>query len=299
MLPSDLQNEARGRLQALAPKPPDTQGIAPLAPGGEVQGAHFIVALDPATGSIMRLQDRKTGREWASAQHVLAGFHYQTFTSADFARYNHDYNTQPMGFDFSKPGIEKYPVQSRTWQPGLQQSWAGEGAEGHRMVAELRMPQPEAELAALVSWPERLTMEIRLPSSEPAVHITFQCFHKIANRLAEAMWLSFSPDAPDEGGWLLEKVDRPVSPHEVIKDGGLHLHAVTRDVSYRDAHGAFTLETWDAPLVAPGQRALLVFDNQQPDMREGVHVNLYNNLWGTAFPQWYGDDMRFRFVMRL
>jgi len=142
-------------------------------------------------------------------------------------------------------------------------------------------------------------MEIRLPAAEPAVHITFQCFNKPANRLAEAMWLSFSPDAPDGEGWLLDKVDRPVSPHDVIADGGLHLHAVTRSVSCRDAKGSFTLETLDAPLVSPGQRGLLVFDNNQPDLHEGVHINLFNNLWGTAFPQWYGDDMRFRFVIRV
>jgi hypothetical protein len=299
VLPSGLQEEARRRLQTLIPKPPETRGLAPLAPGAQVQGAHFIVSLDPATGSIRQLQDRKTGREWASVQHFLASFRYQTFTSADFGRFNHIYNTQPMGFDFSKPGIEKYPVQSRTWQPALLEAWAGEDAQRHRMVAELRLPRPDVELAGLVSWPERLTMEIGLPKAEPAVHIIFQCFSKLANRLSEAMWLSFSPDAPDEEGWLLEKVDRPVSPHDVIADGGLHLHAVTRKVSYHDAKGSFTLETLDAPLVSPGQRGLLVFDKRQPDMREGVHVNLFNNLWGTAFPQWYGDDMRFRFVIRV
>jgi hypothetical protein len=113
------------------------------------------------------------------------------------------------------------------------------------------------------------------------------------------MWLSFSPSAPEEDGWRFVKVGQPVSPHDVIRGGGLHLHAVTRDVIYRDAQGTFTLETLDAPLVSPGQRGLLVFDNQLPEMREGIHVNLYNNLWGTAFPQWYGDDMRFRFVVRI
>jgi hypothetical protein len=298
-LPSGLREEAEKRLQALVPKPQDARGLAALAPRGEVQGAHFVVALDPGTGSITRLQDRKTGREWASVQHGLASFRYQTFTGADFARFNQAYNTQPMGFDFSKPGIQKYPVQSRTWQPTLKEAVAGVDAQGHRIVAELRLPQADAEVDSLVRWPERLTMEIRLPASEPAVHITFQCFNKRANRLAEAMWLSFSPDAPDEEGWLFEKIDRPISPHEVIADGGLHMHAVTCNVRYVDNHGSFTLETLDAPLVSPGKRGLLVFDNNQPDMREGVHVNLFNNLWGTAFPQWYGDDMRFRFVIRV
>jgi hypothetical protein len=84
-----------------------------------------------------------------------------------------------------------------------------------------------------------------------------------------------------------------------MSNGGRHLHAVTKDITYRDKQGGFTLETLDAPLIAPGQRSLLDFDNKLPDMREGLHVNLYNNLWGTAFPQWYGYDMRFRFVMRV
>jgi hypothetical protein len=299
VLPLGLRAEAEKRLAGIVPKPPHTEGLAPLAPGTEIQGTHFILGLDPATGAIQRLQDRKTGREWASAQHLLASFRYQTYTSADFAKFNKAYNTRPMGYDFSKPGLEKYPVQSRTWLPGLKEALAGEDAAGHRVVLDLRMPQAEAALAGLVSWPERLTMEIRLPEAEPEVHITFQCFNKKANRLPEAMWLSFSPIAPEEDGWRLEKVNRPVSPHDVIADGGLHLHAVTRDVTYRDAKGSFTLETLDAPLVSPGQRGLLVFDNNRPEMKEGVHVNLHNNLWGTAFPQWYGDDMRFRLVIRV
>jgi len=299
VLPSDLREEAEKRLKTLVPKLPHTEGLAPLSRGTEIQGRHFSLALDAATGAILRLQDRKTGREWASAQHLLAGFRYQTFTNADFARFNKAYNTRPMGYDFSKPGLEKYPVQSRIWQPILKEAWAGDDAEGRRIVTELRLPQADAALAGLVSWPERLTMEILLPAAQPIMKITLQCFNKPANRLPEAMWLSFSPIAPEEDGWRLVKVDRPVSPHDVIPDGGLHLHAVTRDVIYRDAQGSFTLETLDAPLVSPGQRGLLVFDNNVPEMQEGVHVNLYNNLWGTAFPQWYGNDMRFRFVIQV
>jgi hypothetical protein len=298
VLPPALQEEAKKRLAGIVPEPPHTEGLAPLAPGTDFQGKHFILGLDAATGAIQRLQDCKTGREWASAEHPLASFRYQSFTSADFARFNKAYNTRPMGYDFSKPGLEKYPVQTRTWQPILKEARVGQDAAGHRIVLELRMPQVELALAGLVSWPERLTMEIRLPEAEPAVEIVLQCFNKRANRLSEAMWLSFSPIAPEEDGWRLEKVNRPVSPHDVIAGGGLHLHAVTRNIHYSDAKGSFTLETLDAPIVSPGQRGLLVFDNNLPEMQEGVHINLHNNLWGTAFPQWYGDDMRFRFVIR-
>ncbi len=57
-------------------------------------------------------------------------------------------------------------------------------------------------------------------------------------------------------------------------------------------------ETLDAPLVAPGEPSLLNFSNRQPPLRQGVHFNLYNNVWGTNFPMWYGEDARFRFVLR-
>jgi hypothetical protein len=30
-----------------------------------------------------------------------------------------------------------------------------------------------------------------------------------------------------------------------------------------------------------------------------MHFLLFNNLWGTNFPMWSGEDARFRFVLRL
>jgi hypothetical protein len=30
-----------------------------------------------------------------------------------------------------------------------------------------------------------------------------------------------------------------------------------------------------------------------------MHVNLFNNVWGTNFRMWFDEDARFRFVLRL
>lgn len=299
-LPPGLQQEALSRLEILEPTLPEKKSLREVGSVSNFETPNFVVALDPSHGAIVKLRDRKTGREWASPEHPLALFSYQTFTSADFARFNAQYNTQSFAYnDFGKPGMEKFPAESRTWQPALQHCFGGEDAKGHRFIAALGMPQPDPTLKDFVSWPEQMMVEYLFPANERSVYLTLQCFAKRPNRLAEAMWFSFSPDAPDGNGWQFEKVNQPISPLDVIENGNRHLHAVTKDVSYRDEKGHFTLETWDAPLVAPGQRSLLNFNNQQPDTREGVHVNLYNNLWGTAFPQWYGSDMKFRFVIRV
>lgn len=299
-LPPALQQEANSRLETLRPSLPDRQSLNEFKSTNNLETSNFDISLDPAHGAIVKLRDKKTGREWASSEHPLALFRYQTFTSADFARFNSQYNTQRFADnDFGKPGMNQYPAESRTWQPELQQCRAGEDAKGHRVVVDLKMPEPDPSLVDSIGWPEHSTVELSFPHNERAVYITLQCFRKRPNRMAEAMWFSFSPNAPDPNGWQLEKVNQPISPLDVIENGNRHLHAVTKDVNYRDEKGSFTLETLDAPLVAPGQRSLLDFNNKQPDMREGVHVNLYSNLWGTAFPQWYGSDMRFRFVIKV
>ena len=33
--------------------------------------------------------------------------------------------------------------------------------------------------------------------------------------------------------------------------------------------------------------------------RKGMHFLLYDNVWGTNFPMWFGEDARFRFVLRV
>jgi hypothetical protein len=54
----------------------------------------------------------------------------------------------------------------------------------------------------------------------------------------------------------------------------------------------------DAPLVAPGKPSLLNFTNFLPAVKDGIHINLYNNIWGTNHPMWYDEDAKFRFSLR-
>jgi hypothetical protein len=76
------------------------------------------------------------------------------------------------------------------------------------------------------------------------------------------------------------------------------MHAVSKGFDYKDGNGAFLVETLDAPVVALGIKSPLYFANQQPDMAAGIHCNLFNNAWGTNYIMWFGEDMRFRFILR-
>jgi len=90
-----------------------------------------------------------------------------------------------------------------------------------------------------------------------------------------------------------------ISPLAVVENGNRHLHASGDYVVCRCSTASLLISALDSPLVAPGQRSLLNFNNSQPDMSEGVHFCLLNNLWGTNFPMWFEEDCRFRFKITL
>jgi hypothetical protein len=141
-------------------------------------------------------------------------------------------------------------------------------------------------------------LEVVLPEADPAVLVNFSWFQKNPTRLPEALWLTFQPQAPDERSWTLDKVDQPIDPHDVVAGGSRHMHALTTGLTYRDARGALSIDTLDAPVVALGVRSPLCFSNAEPRLSQGAHFCLFNNAWGTNYVQWFGEDMRFRFILR-
>jgi hypothetical protein len=140
-------------------------------------------------------------------------------------------------------------------------------------------------------------VELDLPKREPSLRFNLQWFQKPASRLPEAFWFSFSPRLESARGWMMEKMGKLISPLDVVCNGNRKLHAVDKYVCHRDKKSLLTIETLDAPLLAPGEPSLLDFNNRQPSLERGMHFNLYNNVWGTNFPMWYQGDARFRFSM--
>ena len=141
-------------------------------------------------------------------------------------------------------------------------------------------------------------MELVLPHAEPSIQVTVSWFGKPPTRLPEALWLTFQPKAADTKGWTLDKSNEAVSPSEVVVSGNRHMHALTRGFAYREGQQGFEVDTLDAPVVALGERTPLLFSNDQPDLSRGIHSCLYNNAWGTNYIMWYGEDARFRYVVR-
>jgi Domain of unknown function (DUF5054) len=300
-LPAALRAEANERLKRLKPIAPETSQLKAHDASTPIETEHFTLGLDPLTGAVVRLRSKAGKREWASAEHPLASFSYQTLSKQDYDQFLASYITVQTDWapkDFGKPNIEKFGARSRTWTTKLINYLAGEDQHENRIVGRLQVEDAGGPAPAVTAWPAELYLELVLPKSQPLIHLNLTWFGKRANRLPEALWFTFNPIAPRTENWLLSKVDRLVRPTDVVTGGNRHMHALSSGLSYQDEQGKFTIETLDAALVVLGEKSPIYFSNSQPDLSKGIHFSLFNNGWGTNYVQWFGDDMQFRFTIK-
>ncbi len=299
-LPEAMRTEAEQRLRSLRVTAADTSGLTAWPAGKLLTGRHYTVGVDPATGAITHLERKGVRRSWASAEHPLALFTYQTLSADEFADYIHRYITVETDWapkDFGKPEIARYGAKAQEWQPRVLRMLGGTTPDADRLVIEMVIDDAAAMATGNVAWPRTLALEIRLPHATPVVELRLTAMGKVANRLPEAMWLTFAPVAPKREGWLLEKSGEPLQPGDVLRGGGRRMHAVSGPIRYADERGGLAIETLDAPVIALDQRSPIGFSKDLPTMEQGVHVSLFNNAWGTNYPQWAGGDFAYRFVL--
>ncbi len=298
---SPMAEEALAHLRALVPQLPERAAWQQVQNWSQhFETDHFLIGFDPHAGGLSYLKHRATGRQWASDEHLLGQVRYELFAQSDYDRFWNQYvkaAEQSRGWaslDYCKPGVDQYIKTHQSWSPRLDALYIRQDDQGISFLLDLSLPESCTTLGA----PRYLTLELTAPRDEPIIKLNLQWTEKQATRLPEALWFSFHPIISDPQGWSFTKVGTTITPLEVVSRGNRTLHAVDQDVVYQGVEGTFILETLDAPLIAPGKPSLLDFPDEQPDLFGGIHCNLYNNVWGTNFPMWYGEETRFRFVLR-
>lgn len=297
-LPPGLRREAQAGLGTLSVEP-SHDGMVTHDPNKPILTRHFILLLASETGALIGLQNRTSGRQWAASDNPLGLLTYQTLSSNDYSEFLKRFIVGESSWaplDFGKPEIASVAAKSRELHPHLKHCWTARGTGEDRLLLELEFADSEADATGNVAWPRRVFVSARMPDAQPQIDIEILTFDKCVNRLPEAIWWTIAPAHVRSSDWMLDKVNQPVSPLDVIPGGGRAMHAVSQQVICCDAaRNLFRVETLDAPVVAVGERSPINFSTQLPSLDRGIHFNLYNNAWGTNYPQWCGGNWRYRF----
>lgn len=274
LLPANLKQEAK---DAIA----EVWSPNPLAPIKNTRKAPLKQKNLTAEGAVMMQQ--KGMRMKAG---VLA---YQSFSMADYHRHFNHYMTHPYGWayqDFGKPGLERSQAQSAEVDFEVVDGCVG--SKG----GELHLGLQDSRIDARV-LPGEVRSIYRILDGGKTVEFAVTLQEMQANRLPDAYWFSFYPE--DVVSVSVEKMGQMVDVCDVAPGGNRQMYGIDRFVEVTTPQGKWRITSDDALLVSVGERRLLNYSTQQPDVTRGVHFCLYNNAWGTNFSQWFEGSVCFRF----
>lgn len=300
------QRQAMIAVQRLVPVQPVVDGMHPVRVGDRIETPAFDLTFD-ARGAINGILDKDSHRMWATPTHPLALFTYQTLSQKEFADFIALYlhSKEDWAYkDFGKPNIDHFNAQSSEWHPQLRGLWTDYKKPVRRVVAEMVLaPAPSTASAPVlignISKPQAIYTEFAI-HDDGRILITFTMLGKPENRMPEAMWLTFSPNVPaGTDGWEISKSGQRLALNDVVRGGSRAMHAVDDSIRWQGSDGNLHLTTYDAPLIAFDRRTPICYTPNQPSLKDGFHINLYNNAWGTNYPQWRGGDWSYRFELRL
>merc|ERR1719204_1435775 len=107
------------------------------------------------------------------------------------------------------------------------------------------------------------------------------------------MWMSFEANDNVTG---VEVFSRMTDPTDTVINGTQFL----KGFGERATIGNMNFRALDTTLVSLLDRQhLLRFGSETRVPPSGLHFNVYNNLWGTAFPQWYDLNGMSRFIFNV
>ncbi|AZN43147.1 DUF5054 domain-containing protein [Paenibacillus albus] len=301
-LSADKQEEANHALGRLNPDTAFSSNGDELALYKQYRLGCFMVQF-AHDGSIIELVDQQ-GRVWADGKHRLGVFEYETLGTEHYHNWFRDYvvnwkqHYHWADADFGKPGMEFAQPRPEHLQFSPSVIQAVKRSEDHfdEVNLQLRMSSTATQTHGA---PQELHIRYRFYNEAKTIEVELNWFQKQAYRLPEASWFSFAIKVDNPNLWTMDKLGTAISPLHVVENGNRNMHAVNTGVYYDGTEGSVRLETLDAPVLCPGEKRMLRFDQTFAPLAGGIHFNLHNNVWGTNFPMWFEEDMKFRFVLSI
>ncbi len=295
-LPDSLQYEAIEALARLKPVKPQLNTGKPLKKNQKINTRFFQFSIDPQFGFINYLKEKQNQKEWGNPLNPWGEFIFQTYSEQTIKTFISQYcPPNPewwMWADYGKPELEQTSARDTTEKYKVQTIRMQKKKETVTIAVHLTSSR------SLYGSPQNVFIEYCFPEDKPEIEITINWFNKEKNRIPEAVWFSFLPLLNPDSEIEIDKMGRYINVKDVIYNGARTIQSLTKDLCIHSGKDKFSIESLDAPLVVFNERSICSFNNQLPDPQKGIHFCLLNNLWGTNYPQWFGEDMKFRFIIK-
>ena len=186
--------------------------------------------------------------------------------------------------DFGKPNIKRCKYPSGRFDYKLKNVSSNADENKAEVLVELEI---DSEITEALGAPRIFQIKYTLLSDRLNVELLW--LDKDADRLPNSIMYHIYPCGDKV---TFTKLDSDVEANDIVLNGNRNLSAV-QNVKLQNCK----ITNYDSPLVSVGKGKILHFDNEYSKLSNGLTFVLYDNVWGTNFPLWYGDNAYFRFTI--
>ena len=252
-------------------------------------GVRYRLDFSADTGVIHALHDHKLGcRILAERDGVgVFSYRYDRFGADDMTEYLRSYAHRFSDWGILDNGRAEYPecghvtrkpVFEYCEQSGRTLRFVYRAAEGQR-----------------IGDAERVCIYVTVPEDDRPVRVRIELIDKRATPYVESGALCV-PLSAEHPAYYVNKTGSVLRPETDIASGANHaFYALEHFAAAEDEHALVSVVSHDCPLLSIGENGVHQFRMDYEQHASEFRFCLFNNMWGTNFPQWIEGDMAFEF----
>lgn len=268
----------------------------PLLCGGSggcrtAENHRYRLEYSEKTGRISRVVDKKLGvsiLEGTGGRGVFS-YRYDKYGSDEVARYLEEYADRDSDWGRKDNGRENYPeCTHETFLP----RFAGVRVQGRTLCFRFR-----GSACAAYGDAEEIELRVTLPPFGEELFVELKLLRKQKTPFIESGSLVF-PAAASEPRYFLNKNGSVLDPEKDIVENANHVfYCLEAYAAVQGKAGGVCIVAHDTPLLSIGETGVYRFRSTYEKHSPDLYFNLFNNMWGTNFPQWLGGDLSFRYTV--
>ncbi|HYP41887.1 MAG TPA: glycoside hydrolase family 38 C-terminal domain-containing protein [Chloroflexia bacterium] len=262
-----------------------------------IENDYLRVEVDPLSGGITSLVDKRTSRDWVdkTSSEPFGGYRYDIYSASDIAEFMRSYGQFFQPWFVQDFGKESYPedtahitAYARDFQVRKSQ---GPSVQVLHLTDGRIMP---SNVGCTELPGQMIDITFSLAGNSSYLDIEYSIRGKEATPLAESTVVPFPLNLP-KPSFRLGQVGSVIDLARDIAEGANRsLWCVDGWIDASDDRVGMSVMPIDMPLVSIGNTGIYRFEPERVPREPVIYAHLSNTQWGTNFPQWLEGDFNFR-----
>lgn len=246
------------------------------------------VKIDKSSGGLCELFHKATGKNWVCGS---GEYYYDVIGMQRIWQYIRKYCSRYFDWSVNDFGRMDYPDHAvdKTFKCKALCS----EIEGRGVRVEF-CPKDTASVTEYGNA-EKITVDY-IPLGD-RLHVVLNIVNKSETPFVESGNFRFLLNTDGNVTYRVNKVGNVLDPSkDIVPDANHNIYCLENWIDVCEEERGLMLVSYDAPLFSFERDNVYRADRKfRKPKRADIHFNLFNNMWGTNFPQWLGGDFKYEF----